>query len=73
MSRHFERLNREKYDGYEDTVREDKVMHKKFTTMQTNKLCTNVNQSSEDSIRASFAINEMTAKSSRPFTEVLFV
>ena len=33
----------------------------------------NINQSNEDSVRASFVISEMIAKSSRPFTEGLFI
>jgi len=62
-------MHRKKYDALTDTVRDEKVKQLKAGFTKQRNLFLNVNKSIEDSVRASFAISEMIAKSSRPFTE----
>ena len=69
MRRYYKTMHREKYDAYAGKIREDKVMQLKSALCKQRSFFTNVSQCNEDSVRASFAISEMIAKSSRPFTE----
>ena len=73
MRRHYDTMHREKYDAITGTVRDEKVKQLKAGLAKQRNLFLNVNKSIEDSVRASFAISEMIAKSSRPFTEGQFV
>ena len=73
MRRHYETMHRDKCDAYKGKVREEKVKQLKAAFCKQRSFFANINQSNEDSIRASFVINEMIAKSSRPFTEGLFI
>src|SRR6218665_3403845 len=73
VCRHYETMHRDKYDAYTGKIREDQVMKLKSALCKQRSFFTNVSQSSEDSVKASFAISEMIAKSSRPFTEGLFI
>ncbi|KAG6921105.1 GTF2I repeat domain containing 2 [Chelydra serpentina] len=56
----------------------EKSERKKFSNLKAafakqRNFFSGINKSSEDSVRASFVISEMIAKSSRPFTEGLFI
>lgn len=73
VRRHYETKHHEKYDAYVGKVREDKVTKLKSALWKQRRLFTTINQSNEDSVRASFVISELIAKSSRPFTEGLFI
>ena len=73
VRRHYETMHHAKYDVYEGKCREDKVLQLKSSLCKQRSLFTNINQCKEDSVRASFALSEMIAKSSRPFTEGLFI
>ena len=73
MRRHYETMHRDKYDAYKGKVREEKVKQMKAAFCIQRNFFANFNQSNEDSVRTSFVISEMIAKSSRPFTEGLFI
>ena len=66
-------MHRDKYDAYQGKVREEKIKQLKSTFCKQRSFFTNINQSNEDSAKTSFVISEMIAKSSRPFTEGLFI
>ena len=66
-------MHRKKYDAYKGKMREEKVKHLKAGFCKQRSLFTDMNQSNEDFVRASYVISEMIRKSSRPFTEGLFV
>ena len=70
MRRHYETLHRNKYDAYKDKVREEKVKQLKAAFCKQRSFFVNINQSNEDSVRASFVISEMIANSSRPLPRV---
>lgn len=64
----------EKYDVYEGKEREDKVTHSKSALQKQAFLpMLLMTKSSKDSVGASFAKNEMIAKSSLPLIEGLFI
>ena len=73
LRRRYETMHRNKYDAYKGKVREEKVKHLKVGFCKQRSFFANMNQSNKDSVRASLVISEMIAKSSRPFTEGLFV
>ena len=73
MRRHYETMHRNKYDAYKGKVREEKIKQLKAGFCKQRSFFANMNQSNKDSVRASFVISDMIAKSSRPFTERLFV
>ena len=73
IRRHYETMHKEKYSAYVGKLREDKVMQLKSAFSKQRSFFSNINQANEDSVRASFVISEMIAKSSRPFTEGLFI
>ena len=73
MRHHYETMHRNKYDAYKGKVREEKVKQLKAGFCKQRSFFAHMNQSNKDSVRASFVLSEMTAKSSRPFTEGLFV
>jgi len=52
-------MHREKYDAYAGKIREDQL---KSALCKQRSFFTNVCQSSENSVKASFAISEMIAK-----------
>ncbi|KAG6924592.1 GTF2I repeat domain containing 2 [Chelydra serpentina] len=73
MCWHYDTMHREKYDGFTRKIREENVRQLKAAFAKQRNFFSGINKSSEDSVRASFVISEMIAKSSRPFTEGLFV
>lgn len=73
VRRHYDTMHREKYDAFTGKIREEKVQQLKAAFAKQRNLFSGINKSSEDSVRASFVISEMIAKSSRPFTEGLFI
>ena len=73
MRRHYETMHRNKYDAYKGKVREEKVKQLKAGFCKQRSFLANMKQLNKDSVRASFAISKMITKSSRPFTEGLFV
>uniref|UniRef100_A0A8C3IDC5 Uncharacterized protein n=1 Tax=Chrysemys picta bellii TaxID=8478 RepID=A0A8C3IDC5_CHRPI len=66
-------MHREKYDAFTGKIREGKVQQRKAAFAKQRNFFSGINKFSEDSVRASFVISEMIAKSSRPFTEGFFV
>ena len=67
-------MHQDKYDGYKGNARKEKVKQLKLSLCKQRSSFANINQSNENSARSSFAINEMIIiKSSRPFTEGLFI
>src|SRR6218665_913048 len=64
---------RERCNAYARKIREDQVMKLKSALCKQGSFFTNVSQSSEYAVKASFAIIEMIAKSSRPFHEKGFI
>src|SRR6218665_1632418 len=56
VRRHYKTMPREKYDAYAGKIREDQVMKLKSALCKQRLFFTNVCQSSEDSVKASFAI-----------------
>src|SRR6218665_633158 len=73
VRRHYETMYREKCNAYARKIREYQVMKLKSALCKQRSFFTNVSQSSEYSVKASFAIIEMIAKSSRPFHEKGFI
>jgi len=73
MRWHFETMHRDKYDAYKGKIREEKVKQLKSAFCKQRSFFASINQSNKDSVRASFVISGMIAKSSRPFTEGLFI
>src|SRR6218665_3061964 len=62
VRRHYETMHRDKYDAYTGKIREDQVMKLKSALCKQRSFFTNVSQSSEDSVKTSFARSEMIAK-----------
>src|SRR6218665_3757998 len=56
VRRLYETMHREKYDAYAGKIRDDQVMKLKAALCKQRRFFTNVFQSSEDSVKASFAI-----------------
>ena len=73
LRRHYEAMHQDKYDGYKGNARKEKVKQLKLLLCKQRSFFANINHLNENSVRASFAISEMIAKSSRPFTEGLFI
>ncbi|XP_067949860.1 general transcription factor II-I repeat domain-containing protein 2-like [Watersipora subatra] len=73
VRRHYETMHRVKYDAYTGKVRQDKVIQLKSALCKQRSFFTKINQSNKDSVRVSFVLSEMIAKSSRPFTEGSFI
>ncbi|KAG6925563.1 GTF2I repeat domain containing 2 [Chelydra serpentina] len=73
MRRHYDTMHHKKYDGFTGKIQEERVQQLKAAFAKQRNVFSGINKSSEDSVRASFVISEMIAKSSRPFTEGLFV
>ncbi|KAG6929382.1 GTF2I repeat domain containing 2 [Chelydra serpentina] len=73
VRRHNDTIHREKYDGFTGKIREEKVQQLKAAFAKQRHFFSGINKSSVNSVRASFVISEMIAKSLRPFTEGLFV
>ena len=65
-------MHQDKYDGYKGNARKEKVKQLKLSLCKQRSFYANIYQSNENSVRASFAISEMIAKSSQPFTKDLF-
>ena len=65
--------DQDKYDGYKSNARKEKVKQMKLSLYKQKSFFANINQSNENSVRASFAISEIISKSSRPFTEGMFI
>lgn len=73
IRRHYETMHKDKYSAYAGKLRENKVMQLKSAFRKQRSLFTNIIQANEDTVRTSFVISEMIAKSSKPFTEGLFI
>ncbi|KAG6924377.1 GTF2I repeat domain containing 2 [Chelydra serpentina] len=65
-------MHYEKYDAFTGKIRGEKVRQLKAAFAKQRNFFSEINKSSQDSVRTSFVISEMIAKS-RPFTEGLFV
>ena len=61
-------MHKDEYDGYKGEVRKEKLKRMKSSLCKQRSMLANINLSNENAVRASFALSEMIAKSSRPFT-----
>ena len=66
-------LDKVEYDGYKGEVRKEKLKRMKSSLCKQRSRLANINLSNKNAVKASFALSEMIAKSSRPFTEGLFI
>ena len=66
MRRYYETMHRNNYDRYEGNIRK-KITETEIITLQREKFFVNIIQIDEDTIKRSFAIREMIAKSLQPF------
>lgn len=73
VRRHFMSTHREKYDALTGKVREDTVSQLKASLEKQQGLFQKAVKTSDETVRASFIVSELIAKSSKPFTEGLFV
>ena len=73
MRRHYETMHKDEYDRYKGEVRKEKLKCMKSSLCKQRSMLANINLSNKNAVRASFALSEMIAKSSRPFMEGLFV
>ena len=73
MHQHYETMRKDKYAWYKGKVKKEKLKHMKSSLCQQRSMLANNNLSNKNAVRASFALSEMMAKSSRPFTEGLFI
>ena len=73
MRRHYETMHKDKYDGYKGEVRKEKLKRMKSLLCKQRSMLANINLCNKNAVRASFALSEMIAKSSQPFTEGLFI
>ena len=73
MRRHYETMHKDEYDGYKGEVRKKKLKRMKSSLCKRRSMPANINLSNKNGVRASFVLSEMIAKSSRPFTESLFI
>ena len=58
-------MHQDKYDEYKGNARKEKVKQLKLSLCKQRSFFANINQSNKNSVKASFATNEMIAKSSR--------
>ena len=73
MFRHYETMHKNKYHGYKGKVRKEKLKDMKSSLCKQRSMLANINLSNKKAVRASFALGEMIANSSRLFTEGLFI
>lgn len=73
IRRHYDSLHKEKYHVYTGKIRHEKVSQLKSSLMKQRNFFSDINKTSEASVKASFAISEIIAKSSRPFVEGSFI
>ena len=73
MRRHYQTMHKDEYDGYKGEVRKEKLKGMKSSLCKQRSMLANINLSNKNAVRASFALSEMIAKSSRPFTKGLFI
>ena len=66
IRRHYESLHKKKYHVYKGKMRQEKMSELKSSLVKQKSYFTDINKASEASVKASFAISEMIAKSS-PF------
>ena len=72
--RHYETLHKDEYDVYKGEVRKKKLKRMKSSLCKQRSMLANLfNLFNKNADRASFALSEIIAKSSRPFTESLFI
>ena len=65
-------MHKDEYDGYKGEVRKEKLKRMKSSLCKQRSMLANINLSNENAVRASLYL-AMIAKSSRPFTEGLFI
>jgi len=73
LKRHYNTTHHQKFKNYEGKMREEKVNQLKASVTAQSVFFTSTSKVSEGSVRASYVISEMIAKSSKPFTEGAFV
>ncbi|CAN7950646.1 unnamed protein product [Ixodes hexagonus] len=72
VRRHFMSCHHEKYGAFTGKIREHTVPQLKAALGKQQDLFKKVAKASDETVRASFVISELIAKSSKPFTEGLF-
>ncbi|MDD9361376.1 MAG: hypothetical protein PV344_00370, partial [Anaplasma sp.] len=73
MRRHFMSCHQEKYEALTGKIRENTVSQLKASLGKQQGLFQKAVKTSDETVRASFIVSELIAKSSKPFTDGLFI
>lgn len=73
VRRYFMSCHHEKYDALTGKVREHTMTQLKAALVKQQDLFKKAVKTSDETVRASFVISELITKSSKPFTESLFI
>ena len=73
IKRHYETKHKKQYDVFSGKMREEKITQLKSALSKQQNVFSNLNETSKNAVRASFALSEKIAQSSRPFTEGTFI
>ncbi|CAN7950549.1 unnamed protein product [Ixodes hexagonus] len=73
IRRHFKSCHGEKYDALAGKIREDTVFQLKTSLGKQQDLFQKASKTSDETVRASFIVAELIAKSSKPFSDGLFI
>ena len=73
MCQHYETMHKDEYGGHKGKVGKEKLKRMKSSPCKQRSMLANINLSNKNAVRASFALSEMIAKSSWPFTKGLFI
>ncbi|XP_075207832.1 general transcription factor II-I repeat domain-containing protein 2-like [Anomaloglossus baeobatrachus] len=73
VRRHYMTHHGEQYEALSGKLRDEKVQQLKASLKKQRNLFSSINKASETSVKASFVLSNMIAKSSRPFTEGQFI
>ena len=69
VKRHYETKHKKQYDVFSGKMREEKITQLKSALSKQQNFFPNLNETSKNAVRASFALSEKIVQSSRPFTE----
>jgi hypothetical protein len=73
LRRHYETLHRDAFGVLEAKLREDKLENLKSDLQRQQNIVTVATKSNEAAVHASFAISQIIAKKSKPFTDNEYV
>ena len=73
IKRHYETKHKKQYDVFSGKMREEKITQLKSALSKQQNVFSKLNETSKNAVRASFALSEKIAQSSRPFTEGTFI